>query len=171
MNAILAVLGFIILVTGHQSGWIFVGGLGFILGYIITDAFGLVRSPLESILYSLVTGLIGALLVTYFKRILVVLGAAFAGWYVCLYLPALVGLDTSWISLPVLAAVALICALATLFWGSLPLILISSVMGTTVIIQNVRFGGITNLVMLIILIMFGIIAQFVLWQYSLSEPE
>jgi len=170
MNAILAVLGFIILVAGNQSGWIFVGGLSFVIGHLITSYFDLVQSPMESVLYSLVSAVIGAMLVIYFKRILVVLAAAFVGFYVCLYLPPLLEMDTAWISLPVLVLAAILFGLVTLVWGALPLIVVSTLMGATLIIQNVQFGAITDLAMFFVLMMFGLIAQFVLWQYSQSEP-
>jgi hypothetical protein len=145
--------------------------MSIVFGFLFTEYFNAVRTAVESVIYSLVSGVIGAMLVIYLKRAMLVLAAAFAGWYICLYLPPALEMDTAWISLPVLALAALVGGVATLMWGSLPVILISAVMGATLIIQQVRFGAISNLAMFLVLCLFGLIAQFVLFQYTQAEPD
>jgi len=171
MSAIYVVIGFIILVTGHQSGWLFVGGIGFLLGSLLAEQLHIVKNEVGLIIFSLTSGLIGGLLLAFMRKLLVVLAAFASGGYICLYLPAAMGWDTSWINWIYVSLVGAACALMTLIWGALPLILISSVVGATLIIQNMQFASIGPTGLFIVLTVFGIVSQWILWQYSKSDIE
>ena len=157
MSAIYVVIGFIILVTGHQSGWLFVGGIGILLGSLVGEEFHIVRNEVELIFFSLTSAVIGGLLVAYLRKGMVVLAAFVSGGYICLYLPAAMGWDTSWINWLYVILVASASALMTLIWGALPLILISSVVGATLIIQNLQVGSVGPTGLFIVLVMFGLV--------------
>jgi hypothetical protein len=53
---------------------------------------------------------------------------------------------------------------------NLALIVISSLSGATLIVQNLTFGNVSTAAMFLVLILFGIIAQWVLMQYTM-RPE
>ena len=165
------VIGFIILVTGHQSAWLFVGGVSFLLGSLLAEQFHIVRNEVELIIFSLTSGLLGGLLVSYLRKVLVALAAFISGGYICLYLPVVLGLDTSWINWIIVVLVGTASAMMTVIWGTLPVILISSVIGSTLIIQNLQFGSVGLIGLFIVFSIFGLVAQWVLWQYSNPEIE
>jgi len=166
MSAILVVIGFVILVTGHQSGWLYVGGVAFLSGSILADQLNIVHSEIELIIFSLTSGALGALLVAYLRKILVTIAGLISGGYICYYLPVALGWETSWINWFLVTLVGLASAIMIFLWGALPLILISSLLGATLIIQHMTFGPISSTGMFIVLSIFGLIAQWLLWQYS-----
>jgi hypothetical protein len=171
MNTIYVVIGFIILVAGHQSSWLFVGGIGFVVGSLIADQFELVRNEVEWILFSLVSGAISGLLVVYLRRIMLAFTAFLSGGYVCYYLPTILGIKTNpdfWVYALIGACLS---AIPVLIWGSLPVIVISSMVGSTLIIQNLHFGSVEPTGMFIVLSIFGLVSQYVLWYYSKPEVE
>lgn len=171
MNAIMVILGFIILATGHQLPWVFVATVSFISGIFLGEQSYVPLSGVKLITFSLGLALVSGLLVIYFKRFMVALAGLLSGAYVCYYLPNSLGWNTSWISLPVLVLSGAICAGLILAWYSLPLILVSSIAGATIVIQYVQFQRINELFLFIIFLLFGITAQWVLMQYSRPEGE
>jgi hypothetical protein len=171
MGGIIVVIGFIILVTGHQSGWLFVGGIGFLLGSLLAERLEIVRNEVELIIFSLTSAVLGGLLVAYLRKLMVIVAAFISGGYICLYLPEAMGWDTNWINWVYVLLAALASGLMTLIWGSLPVILISSVVGATLIVQNLQLGSIGPTGLFIVLVMFGLVSQWILWQYSRPDTE
>ncbi|MCI0518652.1 MAG: hypothetical protein L0Z70_00150 [Chloroflexi bacterium] len=169
MGAILAVIGFIILVSGHQLQWVFVGGGAFVLGGFLSVHFRFAHSQLDQILAGSVSSVIGLLVSTFIKKFLLILASALASAYALAILPGALNWSTAWISWLVLLLAAAAGALAVLTWGSLPLILVTVLFGSALILSNVRFGTIGQLPMFIVLVIFGLTAQWVLWRYSTGE--
>ena len=102
---------------------------------------------------------------------MVILAALISGGYICYFLPKALGWDTSWINWVIILLVGLASAVMTLVWGVLPLILISTLLGTTLIIQNMRIASVGPTGMFIVLTIFGLVAQWVLWRYSKPDTE
>jgi hypothetical protein len=171
MGTILVVVGFIILVTGHQSSWLLVGAIGFIIGSLAAQEYKLVHNENELILFSLTCSMLGGLLTAYFRKPMVILAAFFAGGYTCFFLPNLLGWETAWLNWIAVLITATFCAMIELVWGALPVILISSLLGSTLVIQNMRFGSVSSTDLFIVLISFGIVSQWILWHYSQSDIE
>ena len=166
MSLLLVVVGFIILVIGHQASWLFVGGVSFLAGSLIADQLQIVRAEIEMIIFSLTCGLLGALLVVYLRKFMITLAAFVSGGYICFYLPAALGWNTNWINWVVVALVAFACAILTFVLGVIPLIVISSLLGATLITQYMLIGPIGSVSMFIVLCIFGLLVQWVLWHYS-----
>lgn len=171
MSAILVVIGFLILVTGHQSGWLYVGGVAFMSGGLLADQLSIAHTELEMIIFSLTSGALGALLVAYLRRIMVTIAGFISGGYVLYYLPAALGWDTGWINWILVALAGIASAILIFLWGPLPLILISTLLGATLIVQHLTFGSLGATGMFIVLSIFGLIAQWILWQYSKPDNE
>jgi hypothetical protein len=51
------------------------------------------------------------------------------------------------------------------------LILISTLLGVTLILQSMNFGSLDNTTMFIILTMFGVIVQYLLLQFGKPSPD
>ena len=169
MGVILVVIGFILLVTGHQTSWLYVGGVAFIMGSLLSERLNIAHTEIDMIIFSMTSGVLGSLLVAYLRRILVILATFLSGSYICYYLPQALEWNTSWINWVVILLVGLSSAIMTLVWGALPLILVSTLLGATLIIQNMHLGSIGPIGMFIVLTAFGLVAQWVLWRYS--KPE
>jgi hypothetical protein len=171
MDALLVIIGFIILTAGHQVNWMFVGSVGFVIGSFMVRQYRVVHTELESIIFSLTSGLLGSMLVVYLRKWIVILASMICGVYICYYLPVALGWNTAWISWPYLLLAALSSGLLVLVWGALPLILISTLMGTTLIIRHIHLTSVTPLTLFTVLLLFGLITQWLLWQYSVPVEE
>jgi hypothetical protein len=171
MNAAIVILGFIILVAGHQLPWIFVATVGFIAGNFMGEQPILALSGIKLITFSVGVAIVSGLLVIYFRRAMVVLASFISGVYICYYLPKSLGWSTSWISLPVLLLAGAICAVIVLIWYSFSLILASSLTGSTLVIQYIQFQRISEIFLFLIFLFFGITAQWILMQYSRPAIE
>ncbi len=171
MDTILIVVGFIILVSAHQSSWLFVGGISLIAGSVLAQLLEISRNEIELMIFAMTFGILGSLLVIYFKRIMVITAAFVAGGYICLYLPGALGWDTDWINVIYVFLTALASGILTLMWGALPIILISSLLGATVVIQFLQFTSIGSTGLFIVLVVFGLVSQWILWQYSKPDTE
>jgi len=171
MNTILVVIGFIVLVAGHQSSWLFVGGISFVVGSLIGEQLNFVHNEIERIIFSFTSAVLGSLLVVYLKKAMVILSAFASGGYICMFLPQALGWDTSWINWIYILAAAIASAVITLLWGSLPVILISSLMGATLIAEHMQIGTVSSLGLFIVLFVFGLVAQWILWHYGKADFE
>lgn len=166
MGVILVVIGFILLVTGHQASWLYVGGVALLIGGLLAERLSFVRTEIDMIIFSITSGVLGSLLVVYLRKFMLFLAAFLSGSYICYFLPKVLGWDTTWINWVVILLVGLASAIITFVWGALPLILVSTLLGATLIIQNMRLGSIGPMGMFIVLTSFGLVAQWVLWHYS-----
>lgn len=169
MNAILIVTGFILLVAGHQSRWMFAGGIGLLAGSLLLPALGQAHSQVDWITSSMVCGALGALLANYFKRPVIGLAALASGMYVSTYLPQALGWETGWLNWSVAALVGIAAALAYWAWGDIVLIGLSTVTGSTLVVQYLKITTINVNFVFILFLLFGLAAQWVMWQYGHSE--
>jgi hypothetical protein len=166
MNALFIVLGFVLLTTGQQLPWLFVAATGFMFGNLIGQQPFLGFSGMNLILFSVGTAVIGGLLVIFFRKIMLVIAGFLAGAYICYYLPMSLGWGTAWITWWVLVMAGIISAALIFIWNSLPLILITSLAGSTLVIQYTSFKQFSEVIIFVIFFLFGITAQWVLMQYN-----
>jgi hypothetical protein len=171
MGVILVVIGFILLVTGHQASWLYVGGVFLLTGSLLADRLEIVRNEIDMIIFSFTSGVLGSLLVVYLRKFMVTLAALISGGYICYFLPEALGWETGWINWVIILLVGLACAVMTFIWGALPLIMVSTLLGATLIIQNMSLAAVGPAGMFIVLTSFGLVAQWVLWQYSKPDTE
>ena len=171
LNAVFIVMGFVILVTGYQLPWLFVACIGFITGHWLGQQPLIGLSGIPLITFSSGFAIIGGLLVTYIKKIMLVLAGFLAGVYICQYLPPALGWNSEWISWFVLAIGGLGAAAIIFIWQSLALIFVSSLVGATLVIQYIQIVRFPQVLLFVILFLFGITAQWLLWQYNRPEVE
>lgn len=166
MQALFIVIGFLILFAGNQLSWLFVGAAGFLFGHYLAVEQKLARALLDTLIYSLAAGLLGILLFYYLKRFTLALAGFIAGVYVTTYLPGVLSWDLPWLKWYIAIIIGLIFSLAIFFSSPFPLIVASSLLGATLIAQYLNVSGITPTAMFFIFLAIGILAQFVLMQYS-----
>jgi hypothetical protein len=165
------VIGFILLVAGSQIPWLFAGGIVFLVGDYAASHLYHFHSDLQLILYSLSAGVLGVLLALNLKRIILGVAGFFAGGFLVLSLPGIL----SWqFDLPLWqfsVGAGLVCMLLTLFSPVFTLILLSSLLGSSLIIQSVQFGSLSSQMMFFVLLILGILFQIVLYQYASPAVE
>lgn len=161
MNVINIFFGVIILTLGRRLFWLFVGIVGFLLGFnfaqqiISSDAQWLV------ILIGVVVGLVGAILAMVLQRLAAGLVGFLAGGYIALDLMRNLNAQVSgfdWIPFLIGGVIGAILVMALYDWG---LILVSSLIGASLIVQNLNLGlnPTFSLVIMVALVVIGIVIQ------------
>lgn len=170
MQLILIVLGFVSLVGGSQLPWMFVGTIGFIVGSILANYFQLDSSEIQVLTIASAAGMVGIFLTYYLRRIMVLLAGFLAGGYISITLPDVLGWKAILANWQAFVLVGTACAVILLLWQYLALILVSGVLGATLVIQNFNIATVSKEAMFVVLIIFGLTAQYVLLQYTM-RPE
>jgi hypothetical protein len=171
MNAIAAVIGFINLISGSQLRWALTGGVAFFLGKYLGEQYRFFHRELDLILFSFVLSGIAVMLSIYFQRFVAVLAGFLIGAYIVQILPEELGWNIAWINWQVTVLAGSASALAVFSLDTWGKVILSTIGGSTAVIQNLNFGGIDNLSMFIVLFAIGFTAQFLLWQYGKVEQE
>lgn len=171
MQLILIVLGFVSLVGGSQLPWMFVATAGFLLGSFLAGIFGFDNSEWQILTFAGAAGMVGIFLSYYLRRIMVLLAGFLAGGFISITLPDILGWNSILVDWQAFLLVGAACALILFLWYSLALILVSGVLGATMIIQNLTIATVSKEAMFVVLIIFGLTAQYVLLQYTLRAEE
>lgn len=171
MQLILIVLGFVSLVGGSQLSWMFVGTVGFLLGIALANFLQLNNNEWQILTIASAAGMVGVFLSYYLRRILVLLAGFLAGGFISVTLPQVLGWKSYLEDWQAFIVVSAACALIILLWYNLALILVSAVLGATLIVQNLTIPTVGNEAMFVVLIIFGLTAQYVLMQYALRSEE
>ncbi|HUC84243.1 MAG TPA: DUF4203 domain-containing protein [Candidatus Acidoferrales bacterium] len=170
-------IGAALLLFGRRLFWLFVGGVGFIVGFNFAGQMFQGQSPGLILLIAIVVGLLGAIASIFLQRVVVAIAAFLAGGYFLsaasvMALPNSAG-GVAWIAFVVGGIVGAILALALL---DPALILLSSLAGATAISQNVPLEPGSKGILFLVLLVFGIVVQAA--QYSRTrrpppsaEPE
>ena len=166
MQLILIVLGFVSLVGGNLLPWMFVGSVGFVLGSYLAGAMGFDQSEWQVLTVSTAIGMVGVFLTFYVRKFMALVAGFLAGGFISLTLPAILGWVMPLSEWQAFLLVGAACLVILLLWYSLSLILVSTLAGATLILQNMTFGTISQEAIFVVLLVFGLIAQYVLMQYT-----
>lgn len=153
------ILGSALLVAGRRLFWLFVGGVGFLIGFTLANNFFSGESETVLLLIALVVGVIGAVLALFFKTVLVGLAGFIAGGFLTTSLAGMVGWESglpTWM-LFTLGGIVGVVLISLLFnWG---LIILSSFVGAYFIIEALNMGGVYPLLVYVVLILAGVMIQ------------
>ena len=157
-----AMIGFAVLIMGRQLFWVFVSGVGFILGMFYGSQF--YQGPTQYILViAIAVGIVGALLAYFLQKAAAGLAGFLAGWYLVTVLIGVFDFDIGQYTnlLPLVGGIigALFIA-AMLDWS---LIILSSLSGATIITQSIQLGSRINTILFVILLILGITVQTILY--------
>ena len=160
MQGVNIFIGAALLLFGRRLFWLFVGGIGFIVGFNFA---GQILGPQPDWLLLLVAigvGLLGAIASIFLQRIVVGIAGFFAGAYFLSAL-AITYLPNNQSILPLVAFVAggIIGAILTMALLDPALILLSSLAGATAITQNVPMQSSNKGLLFIVLLVIGILVQ------------
>jgi hypothetical protein len=172
MPIISAGYGFLMLVAGRPFYSVFAGGVGFLVGNFLVEQYPFL-SPFSwhPFVMPLIVSLVFGALTFLFKRWVARVCGFFAGGYILYRLPVALGAQTSWGSPVLFAIIGAICFVLLLVWFDFALIALSSLSGTSMILQALRTGALDPIALFLILLVFGLITQFLLMQYIRPTPD
>ena len=162
-------LGIALLFMGGRLFWLFVGGVGFVLAFDLAER-TLHSQPHSVILIiALLAGALGAMVAVFLQKFAVLAGGFFAGGYLLIELLKAFSVrigDYHWL-LFIAGGLAGAVLMSVLFGWSL--IVISSLMGSMLILKTFHFGYQMSELVFICLAILGIVIQAGLMKKSPSR--
>ena len=163
-TVITVLIGVLMLVFGRKLFWLFVGCLGFAVGFNYAPYVWQIQSNFFLLILATITGVVGAVLALFFQKLAIGLAGFAGGGYIALNLMNLFGIrieQAVW--LPYLIG-GIIGALLLFFIFDWALILVSSLAGATLIIQAAKLSPGLEIAVYFALIAAGIVIQTVLYR-------
>lgn len=151
--------GAAILILGKELFWLFVGGMGFIVGAQIAEQLFPAQSEVLVLVVAIGAGILGALLAVAAQQIAVALAGFFAGGFIGVNLLELVGFDAPrlfWIVFVIAGIIGAVLVIALFDWA---LIALSSIAGAAIIAREVTLPAPWTPVLFIVLLIAGIAIQ------------
>ena len=167
-NIFLAVLGVLLLVLGWKFFWLFVGVVGFAAGL---QAAPIVFGPQPFWMLwaaGLMCGIIGAILALFFQHLAIAIGGFVAGSTIALHLMLMLGYEPGALIVLIGGAVGAVALYLLFDWA---LIILSSVVGATFIIDALGWQFPYASVLLMALIAAGVVFQARLLIVSRKEDS
>jgi hypothetical protein len=172
MNIINVGIGFMMLISGRPAYFVFTGGVAMVLGSFLTTQFNLAPTTWNTIYAPAIFGVIGIALAFAFKRWAAYLAGFLAGGYLVYNLPQVFGVPQPDWATPVSFAIAgAVCVALLVVAFDAFLVFLSAITGVTLILRGVRFGNIEPVIMLVILLVFSVIAQYLIFEYGHPSPD
>lgn len=165
-------IGALLVGFGRRLFWVFVAGIGFVVGLNLALRFLPGLNDWVSLGIALLAGLAGAVLVSFLQRLAIGAAGFFAGWQIAMYLIDLLRIDLGnldWIG-GIAGGLIGVILIAVLFdWA---LIFLSSIVGAIAIVDVFDVNSTIHLLLLVILTLAGILIQFGwLRRRPVHEPE
>jgi hypothetical protein len=163
--------GLAVLFFGRRLFWLFVGCVGFIVGFELANEMLLGQPAWVILVIALSVGVLGAIASVFLQRVFVVIAGFFAGGY-CLFTfaPTVVhsnGQIVQWTAFAVGGLLGAILAAALL---DPALIILSSLAGATAVSQNIPLEPDARTVLFIVLLVLGIAVQVGQYAHE-AKPE
>jgi hypothetical protein len=156
VDLLYGLIGIVLLTLGRKLFWLFVGCVGFVAGLQMAQQYFGLQPAWVAWASALLFGLVGALLALFFQKLAIVLGGFAAGSTISAHLTFLVGLASTPV-INVLGGLAGAILLYVLFdWA---LIVLSSVVGSTLVVQSLPWNAQIETVLYLVLIAAGICFQ------------
>ena len=153
------ILGIALLMMGRRLYWLFLGGIGFVLGYDIAKQ--IIHGQPQSVIFVIAfcAGVAGALLAVFFQKVAVLVGGFVAGGYLLVELLKEYGGGTGhyhWLLFILGGLIGAVLMKVLFRWT---LIVLSSLAGSGLIIGSFHFGPKLVRLLFIFLLIIGIAAQ------------
>jgi hypothetical protein len=152
--------GVAVLFFGRRLFWLFVGCVGFIVGFELAGNALAGQSEWLILFIALGVGLLSAIVSIFLQRIFIVVAGFFSGAY-CLstFAPAALHLQDDAVMWIAFAVGGLFGAILTAFLLDPALIVMSSLAGATAVSQNVPLDPPTRTLLFVVLLVLGIAVQ------------
>jgi hypothetical protein len=152
-------VGAALLFLGRKLYWFFVGAVGFVTGLSLAARWLEGRPELVILAVGVALGVLGALLALALQRVALAVAGFLAGGYVGLALLGLIGVDVARLSILPFVLGGVVGAVLVLVLFDWALILLSSLTGAAMIVQSFDIGRALGILLLLLLLAVGIVAQ------------
>jgi hypothetical protein len=156
---IAVLLGIIILVAGRKLFWLTVGAVGFIISLGFALNFLEDQPAWIALVIALVAGGIGAVLALVLQQVVVVIAGFLISGYSALWLLQTLALDLSPWEWTAFIIAGVIGSIFALYVFEIALVILSSMIGATMILQVTQFEEWLTLLLFVVLIALGIYVQ------------
>ena len=159
MVVITFIIGLMILFFGRNIFWLFVAAAGFMLGYSYGPQIFRVESPELILLIAVITGIIGALLAILLKEVAIAAGGFIAGGFAAAELVRSTQLSPGmdfWVIFILGGIIGAVLMLLIFDWA---LIVLSSLLGASIIVRSFVLKNSWELILFLALSVIGILIQ------------
>ena len=159
ISIIQAVFGFAMLVLGRRLYWLFVGGIGFAIGFSLASNFFGDSSIWTLLIVGLVVGFLAGMAAVLMNRIVLGIAGFLVGGYLAIKLVELISFNLdapSWLVFLVGAACGAVLVAVLFDWA---LILLTSLLGAGLLVQLLDASDRLSLVLIAVLAVVGIFIQ------------
>jgi hypothetical protein len=167
-------LGAILLILGRKLFWIFVGAIGFLIGFNLAAQYLSDQSIWVILLVAVVAGIIGSVLAVVLQRVAIVIAGFLVGGYLAVQLLEMLEVNLSlaegidWLPY-VLGGIVGAILLSVLFdWA---LILLSSLVGANLITPVINPEQEMATIVFVIVLLVGIVVQATLFRRERPPPD
>lgn len=151
--------GAAILILGKELFWLFVGGMGFIVGAQIGELLFSARSEWLVLMVAIGAGILGALLAIAAQQFAVALAGFLGGGYIGISLLELVAIDSRAAVLVVFVIAGIIGASLVIALFDWALIALSSIIGAALIVRAITLPPPWTAILFVVLLIAGIAIQ------------
>lgn len=151
-------LGGALLLAGRKLFWLFVGAIGFVTGLQLADTFWQGPDGL-TIIFSLILGVLFALLAIFLQTIAIGIAGFFAGGFILTALAGMLNMDTSaifWIIYVIGGIIGLVVVIYLFDWA---IITLSSLAGASLLVQGFLSQGAAGGLIFATLVIIGVVVQ------------
>jgi hypothetical protein len=152
-------VGGLLLAFGRRLFWLFVAACGFAVGLRLTDRFVGTRSDWLNLIVALAVGVLGALLALFFQHLAIGVAGFFAGALIAVRLLDSLGFQGDvlfWMALVIGGVLGSVLMKIVFDWS---LIGLSSLAGSSVIVEALRLKGAPGFLLWLVLIGLGVAVQ------------
>ena len=172
MQWIQILVGAVLLLFGRRLFWLFVGCIGFLVGFDMAGSFFPGQSQLLIFLIAVGVGLVGAILAIFLQRLVVGIAGFFAaGYFLSNVTMAVLHSHQSAIQWTAYVIGGILGAVLTMILLDPALIVLSSLAGATSIAQNVPLNQSNQGILFLVLLIFGIIVQAMQYRGAKKRAE
>jgi len=159
MNILRILIGILALILGRRLFWLFVGVVGFALGFAFATEFFQGQPDWLIVVIALGVGLLGALLAVFVQQIAIGVAGFIGGGYITLTVVNALGWDpgpTAWLPFLIGGIVGLVLIITLFDWA---LIVLSSLVGAGLIIEAIQLREPVEVALFVVLVAVGIVVQ------------
>lgn len=173
MAVITVGIGFMVLIAGRPVYPVFVGGMCFLLGSWLDEMIDLTPAGWGPLAGPVIFAVLGFLAAFAFKRWAAWVAGFGAGGYLVYTLPQVfrAGPTWQWSNWLTFVIAGAVCVTLLLIIFDAFLVFLSSITAVTMILGNARFGRLEPVVIFVILMVFGVITQYLVYEYARPSPD
>ena len=152
-------IGFAMLVMGRQIFWIFIAGLGFALGLLISTQFYNAQFEWQILLISTGVAIIGAILAYTVQRLAAGIAGLATGWFISLVVFSYFNLNLGQLESVIPYILGIIGGILLFLFFDWGVIVASSLAGSAIIVSGMTLSRNVELALLVMFALIGIAIQ------------